>query len=92
MTYYALFYKTVDNYVERRAPHRDEHLAHATAAYERGEIVMAGAFDEPVDSALLVFRGDSPDVATRFAENDPYVKAGLITEWTVRPWVVVIGG
>jgi len=92
MMYYTLLYKTVDNYVERRAPYRDEHLAHATAAFERGEIVMAGAFDEPVDGALLVFKGDSPDVATKFAENDPYVKAGLITEWTVRPWVVVIGG
>jgi uncharacterized protein YciI len=25
-------------------------------------------------------------------KNDPYVKNGLIVEWQVRPWTVVIGG
>jgi hypothetical protein len=40
---------------------------------------------------MLVFKGDSPQVATEFAQNDPYVKNGLITKWQVRPWVVVIG-
>ena len=90
--YYLLFYETVENYVERRAPHRDEHLAYANAAHDRGELVIAGALDEPADGAVLVFKGDSPDVAKDFAKDDPYVKAGLITEWKVRPWTVVIGG
>lgn len=90
--YYILFYKTVDNYVERRAPYRDAHLAYANAAHERGELVMAGALDEPADSAVLVFKGEGPSAAEKFAQNDPYVKDGLITEWKVRPWTVVIGG
>ncbi len=90
--YYILFYKTVENYVERRAPYRDAHLAYANAAHERGELVMAGALDEPADSAVLVFKGEGPSTAEKFAQNDPYVKDGLITEWKVRPWTVVIGG
>jgi uncharacterized protein YciI len=90
--YYILFYKTVDNYVEKRAPYREEHLAYAKAAIERGELVMAGALAEPVDGAVLVFKGESPSVAEDFAKNDPYVKNGLITEWQVRLWTVVIGG
>jgi uncharacterized protein YciI len=90
--YYILFYKTVDNYVERRAPYREEHLAYAKAAHQRGELMMAGALDGPVDSAVLVFKGEGPSVAEDFARNDPYVKNGLITEWKVRPWTVVIGG
>ena len=90
--YYILFYKTVDNYVERRKPFREEHLKYANAAYERGELVMAGALAEPVDSAVLVFKGETPSIAQEFAKNDPYVKNGLITEWKVRPWTVVIGG
>jgi hypothetical protein len=90
--YYVLIYKTVDNYIERRAPYRDEHLAYANAAHARGDLLMGGALAEPVDSAILVFRAQSPSVAEEFARNDPYVKAGLITEWTVRPWSVVIGG
>ncbi len=90
--YYVLFYKTVDNYVERRAPYRDQHLAYANAAHDRGALVLAGALDEPADGAVLVFQGDGPSVAEDFATNDPYVKAGLIAEWSVRPWTVVIGG
>jgi len=89
--YYALFYETVDNYLERRAPHREEHLAYATAAHARGELVLGGAFDEPADGALLIFAGDTPAVAEEFARNDPYVRNGCIAEWKVRPWVVVIG-
>ena len=90
--YYILFYKTVDNYVERRAPYRQDHLACAKAAHERGELFMAGALADPADGAVLVFRGEGPSKAEEFARNDPYVKQGLITEWKVRPWTVVIGG
>jgi uncharacterized protein len=89
--YYLLFYRTVENYVERRAPYRDAHLASAREAYARGELIMAGAFAEPADGALLVFRADSPATAEDFAKDDPYVKAGLVTDWYVRAWTVVIG-
>ncbi len=90
--YFVLFYKTVDDYVEKRAPYREEHLAYANAAHDRGELVIAGALDEPADGAVLVFKGETRSVAEDFAKNDPYVRAGLITEWNVRPWTVVIGG
>jgi uncharacterized protein YciI len=90
--YYLLFYETVENYVERRAPYREQHLAYAQAAQERGELVMAGALAEPADGAVLIFQGDTPAVAEDFARHDPYVGKGLITKWTVRPWAVVIGG
>jgi hypothetical protein len=90
--YYILFYKTVENYIEKRVPHREKHLAHANAAHARGDLIIAGALAEPADSAVLVFRGEGPSVAEEFAKNDPYVINGLITEWKVRPWTVVIGG
>lgn len=90
--YYMLFYETVDNYVEKRATYREEHLAYANAAHDRGELVIAGAFDEPADGAALVFKGEDKSVAEKFVENDPYVKANLIKKWYVRPWTVVIGG
>ncbi len=90
--YYILFYKTVDNYVERRKPFRQEHLAYADAALQRGDLVMAGALADPADKAVLVFKGEDGSIAEEFARNDPYVKNRLITEWEVRPWTVVIGG
>jgi uncharacterized protein YciI len=90
--HYLLFYKAVEGYVEKRAPYREEHLAYARAAYERGDLVMAGALSEPADGAVLVFKGESPASAEDFARNDPYVRAGLIAEWRVRAWNVVFGG
>ncbi len=89
--YYILFYKTADNYIEKRAPFRKIHLAYANESHERGELMIAGALDNPSDKAVLIFKGDSPSVAEEFAKNDPYVKNGVVVEWEVRPWTVVIG-
>lgn len=89
--HYILFYEVVDDYLARRGSYRAEHLGLARAAVARGELVMAGAFDEPADGAALVFRGDSPRAAEEFAQNDPYVKNGLVKRWRVRKWNVVVG-
>ena len=61
--YYILFYEVVEDHVTRRAPYREEHLRLLNEAHGRGELVMAGAFSEPVDGAVLVFRAD--DVVVR---------------------------
>ncbi|MEW6300486.1 MAG: YciI-like protein [Thermodesulfobacteriota bacterium] len=90
--YYILLYDVVENYVERRAPYREEHLKRVSEAHRRGELIMAGAFADPVDGAALVFRTDDPAAPVRFAEDDPYVKNGLVTNWRVRAWNVVVGG
>ena len=91
MGYYTLLYEAGDDYVARRAAFREEHMEMARAAYQRGELVLAGALGDPVDRALLVFRGESPDVAFRFAQHDPYVRNGLVKKWEVSPWHVVVG-
>jgi uncharacterized protein len=91
MPHWLLMYDLVDDYLERRAPLRPEHLELAEAARDRGELVMAGALAEPADRALLVFRGDDASAAKAFAEADPYVREGLVRSWQVRPWTVVIG-
>jgi uncharacterized protein YciI len=91
MGYFALFYHVVEGFVERRLPFREKHLAHARHAANRGELVLGGALAEPADTALIVFRGDSPDAAREFAEKDPYVRNGLVQRWEVRPWNVVVG-
>jgi hypothetical protein len=89
--HYLLFYDVVDGYVERRQPFRAAHLAHAQAAIARGELVLGGALTNPVDGAVLLFRGESPAVAERFAQADPYVLNGLIARWRVREWTTVVG-
>jgi uncharacterized protein YciI len=47
---------------------------------------------DPVDGAVFVFRADDRSAVERFVADDPYVEAGLVTAWTIRPWNVVIGG
>jgi uncharacterized protein len=89
--YYLLFYKTVDNYIERRVPYRPEHLALAEKYRSEGKLLMGGALAGPADGAVLLFKADSRDVPESFVSQDPYVKNGLITEWSIREWTVVIG-
>ena len=89
--HYLLFYETAPDYLARRPQFRAAHLALAWQAHERGELILGGALEDPVDGALLLFRGDSPEVAERFATADPYVQHGLVTRWQVRPWTTVVG-
>jgi uncharacterized protein YciI len=89
--HYLLFYDVVPDYVERRTAYRAEHLALARAAHARDELVLAGALADPIDGAVLLFRGESPAVAEAFAAADPYVRHGLVTRWRVRAWTTVVG-
>ncbi|WMY06583.1 YciI-like protein [Paraburkholderia phenoliruptrix] len=89
--HFLLTYDLVPDYLERRGEYRDSHLKLAWAAAERGELVLAGALTEPVDTAVLLFTGDTPRAAEAFAQADPYVQAGLVTRWRVREWTTVVG-
>ncbi len=89
--HYLLIYDAVPDYVERRTAFRNEHLSLAWEAHARGELVLGGALDDPVDGAILLFQGDSPAAAETFAKRDPYVRNGLVTRWRVRTWQTVVG-
>ena len=89
--HYLLFYDYVPDYLARRAPLRAAHFAHARDAIARGELVLGGAYADAPAGALLLFRGDSPEVAEAFAAADPYVRNGLVTAWRVREWTTVVG-
>lgn len=91
MKYYMLFYKTIENYVEQRIPFRGKHIELAQDYYNRGLLLMGGTLEEPSDSAVLVFRVNSESEVKKFVESDPYVNNGLVKEWSIRPWKVVIG-
>lgn len=89
--HYLLFYEVIPGFTDARSPFRAEHLALAQQAVARGELLLGGALADPVDGAVLLFQGESPEVATRFADADPYVSHGLVTRWYVRPWTTVVG-
>ena len=89
--HYLLFYDYVPDYMERRVPLRAAHFAYARDFLARGALVLGGAYADPPDGAVLLFRGDSPAVAETFATADPYVLNGLVTRWRVREWTTVVG-
>jgi uncharacterized protein len=92
MRFFALLYDYIPDYLERRRALRKAHFEHATASMGRGEFQMGGAFADPVDGALLVFKASDRTVVEDFARKDPYVNGGLVTAWRVREWTVVLGG
>jgi uncharacterized protein YciI len=84
-------YELAPDYLERRGQFRNEHLKLAWEAQARGEMVLAGALGDPADTAVLLFSGESPAAAERFAAADPYVTQGLVTGYRVRQWNTVVG-
>ena len=89
--HFLLVYEAASDYLERRARYRNEHLALAWEAHEKGDLVLGGALADPEGGAVLLFQGSSPKAAEEFAKRDPYVRNGLVTGWRVRPWATVVG-
>ena len=88
---FLLEYDLVTDYIERRAEFREAHLALATEAAQRGELVLGGALADPPDRALLVWRVADRAIIEEFVRGDPYVINGLVRSWSIRPWNVVVG-
>ena len=89
--YYLLTYDVIPEYLEKREAYRETHLQLALSAVSRGELRLGGALTEPSLGAVLLFEGSSPKVAEDFANQDPYVLNGLVKNWNVNEWFIVLG-
>eukprot|EP01013_Petalomonas_cantuscygni_P017888 TRINITY_DN35166_c0_g1_i1.p1 TRINITY_DN35166_c0_g1~~TRINITY_DN35166_c0_g1_i1.p1 ORF type:complete len:122 (-),score=5.90 TRINITY_DN35166_c0_g1_i1:159-524(-) len=96
-SFYVLQYQYVPDILTKRQPYRAAHLENCRKYIDSNRLVLGGALGDaesstdPVDSALLVFRDVSPAEIAAFAEADPYVVNGLVTDRKIRKWNVVIG-
>jgi uncharacterized protein len=92
MKHFVLLYTYAPDYLEKRAAVRPAHLDHARASVARGHLQLGGAVpaDDP-PFGLLVFKGETPQIAEDFARADPYVLQGVVTSWRVREWITVVG-
>lgn len=86
---FLLLYTYVPDMSERRGPHRDAHLARIRAQREAGHVTLAGALGSPPSGGAIVFTGVGRDEVRRFVEDDPYVRAGLVTEHRIEAWALV---
>ena len=91
MKHFLLMYDLAPDYMERRGQFRDAHLTMAWAAHGKGELLLGGALADPADQALLLFAGETAEVAEKFARQDPYVINGVVQSWKVRQWTTVAG-
>ena len=90
--HFVLLYDYVPNVAERRAPFREDHLSLLRGLQERGEVIMAGGWKDPLDGAAIIFKVNSRSVVEDFVSKDPYAVNGMVTNWRIREWNVVIGG
>ena len=73
---------------------RTEHRAFLSGLHERGALLASGplpATDDAPGGALIVLDAESPAAAAEILDADPFARAGLVAERTVRPWSPVIG-
>jgi uncharacterized protein len=84
-----LLYDYAADVLERRAPHRDAHLARIAEWIDAGALRSAGALGDPPTGALFVFADVPESEVERFAAGDPYVAAGIVTGRRIMPWTVV---
>jgi uncharacterized protein len=67
------------------------HIARSRHWHESGRLLMAGAFldrpEEPISTmAVLTSRQD----ADEYVAGDPFVRAGMVSEWQIRPWADIL--
>src|SRR2546430_16451182 len=91
MPYFALFYEVVDDFVERSAPFRQQHLQLVEQTHARGELLLAGALAKPAERAVLAFRCAERGIPETFLIQDPDVVKGLVRKGAVLPWSNVSG-
>ncbi|MFO0592130.1 MAG: YciI family protein [Polyangiaceae bacterium] len=91
MKTYAVFTHFVENAAEKRAPHREAHLAHLRELHAAGKLVLGGALQEPMDQGLLVFRAESKEEILALLATDSYAQNGIWTKIVIREWTVVVG-
>ncbi|KAG1676261.1 hypothetical protein FOA52_006479 [Chlamydomonas sp. UWO 241] len=93
--FHILQYTYVADIMEKRGPFRAEHIGGLQKATESGRVHMGGAFGPegaPPEGGMLIFKPDVPvPEIEAFVAADPYVKNGLVTAWTIKPFMVVAG-
>jgi len=88
---YILQYEYVENVLEKRAPYREAHLAGFLKQVQDGNLIIGGAVDHPPTGALSVFRNLTANDIEQFVQQDPYVINGIVTKYTIKPYIAVTG-
>jgi uncharacterized protein YciI len=74
--------------VRERAPElMAAHLARSRELHAEGVLVLAGAFlDRPEEPVRTMGVFTSRAAAEDYAQQDPFVRAGMVDGWEIREW------
>ncbi|ALP53413.1 hypothetical protein Tel_09770 [Candidatus Tenderia electrophaga] len=96
---YAIIGRDKDNSLEQRLAARPEHLQRLEALKGQGRLLLAGPFpaidsEDPgpagFSGSLIVAEFESLEAAQQWADQDPYVAAGVYQSVTIRPFKKVL--
>ncbi len=96
---YAIIAEDVENSLADRLAARPAHLERLTALRDQGRLILAGPHpaidsDDPGEAgfsgSLVVAEFDSLEHARAWADDDPYIKAGVYAKVTVKPFKKVL--
>ena len=93
--YYSIYSEDSDDSLARRQSVRAEHMLRIQALQDEGRVLLAGPHPA-IDSndpgpagfsgSLVVAEFESLAAATKWAEDDPFEKAGVYVKVTVKPF------
>jgi len=96
---YAIWAQDVENSLEKRLAARPDHVARLTALAEQGRLIIAGPMpavdstdpgDAGMTGSMIVAEFTSLEVAYAWAQDDPYVAAGVYEQVSVKPFIKVL--
>ena len=93
MATFALVLEYDDQYMTKREPYAEGHMAHLQAAIGRGEVLYAGAMmnEKGVPTGFIVFDVEDPAKVEDYAKTDPNVTGGVATGYKVQVWYGIHG-
>ncbi len=87
---FAFYCQDIENSTEKRMGARPDHLARLTELDEAGRLVLAGPNPNPdgegFTGSLVVADFDDMQAALDWANNDPYMAAGVYEGIIVKPF------
>jgi uncharacterized protein YciI len=96
---YVIWAQDVENSLEKRLATRPDHVARLKQLLEQGRLIIAGpmpAVDSPdpgeagMTGSMIVAEFASLDAAKEWAQDDPYVAAGVYAQVSVKPYIKVL--